>query len=231
MKGLGRDAEHTIRFLRRNRGFAAAVLITIGLGVGGATTMFSVVYGVLLQPLPYSQSGQLVRLWEVHRSAHAPVDVPLLTNLTYQSWARSSANLEALGAFEAGMRTVSDGGGGTQRLRGLRVTPSLFTVLRVAARHGRLTLSVLDSSRDSPRARDSVGAAPLIATSPHLRTHLTARWRRSTGKDVPLGLTETPFSLYGVGPPINRMEDTTMRITLEEIIFGADGGGALLSLA
>jgi hypothetical protein len=117
MSGLCRDVTDTFRFLARNRGFAAAVLITIALGVGGAAAVFSVVYGVLLQPLPYPHADRLVRLWEVHRGAHAPVDAPLLSNLTYQSLRRSSATLKGLGAFEAGMHTVADAGP-IERLRG-----------------------------------------------------------------------------------------------------------------
>lgn len=65
----------------------------MALGVGGTSAVFSVVYGVLLQPLPYQNSDRLVRLWEVHRGARPPVDVPLLTNVTYQTCARSSAPL------------------------------------------------------------------------------------------------------------------------------------------
>lgn len=79
----------------------------MALGVGGTSAVFSVVYSVLLQPLPYRDSDRLVRLWEVHRGARAPVDVPLLTNATYQTWARSSATLESVGAFETGMHAVA----------------------------------------------------------------------------------------------------------------------------
>jgi len=187
MNGLCRDVKHTLRVLARNRGFAAAVLVTIALGVGGAAAVFSVVYGVLLRPLPYPQSERLVRLWEVHRGAHAPVDAPLLSNLTYQSWARSSATLESLGAFEAGMRTVANAGP-IQRLRGARVTPSLFRVLRVAAAHGRLF----------DEADVEKGASKVVVL-----THATWRSRFGGGAvlDKLLTIDGEDYRIVGVAPP------------------------------
>jgi putative ABC transport system permease protein len=187
MSGLCRDVRHTLRLLARNRGFAAAVLVTIALGVGGATAVFSVVHGVLLRPLPYPHPDRLVRLWEVHRGAHAPVDAPLLTNLTYQSWARSSATLESLGAFEPGMHTVANAGP-IDRLRGARVTPSLFGVLRVAAVQGRLF----------GEADVEKGASKVVVL-----THAT--WRSRFGGAPVLGKLLTidgeDHRVVGVAPP------------------------------
>jgi putative ABC transport system permease protein len=82
LSGIRHDVTHALRLLARNRGFAIAVLVTITLGVAGTAAVFSVVYRVLLGPLPYPNPDRLVRLWEVHRSATAPVDEPLLSNLT-----------------------------------------------------------------------------------------------------------------------------------------------------
>jgi hypothetical protein len=131
-----RDITYAFRLLARSRGFAAAVLVTIAFGVGGVSAIFSVVYEVLLRPLPYAQPDRLVRLWEVHRGAQAPVDEPLLSNLTYYNWRRSSKTLESLGAFDPETYTVANGGS-VGRLRGIRATPSLFSVLRIAAAQGR----------------------------------------------------------------------------------------------
>jgi len=187
MSGLCGDIKHTLRVLARNRGFAAAVLVTIALGVGGAAVVFSVVYGVLLQPLPYPRPDRLIRLWEVHRGAHAPVDVPLLTNLTYQSWARSTATLESVGAFEAGMHTVANAGP-VERIRGARVTPSLFRVLRVAVAQGRLF----------DEADVEKGASKVVVL-----THAT--WRSRFGGAPVLGKLLTidgeDHRVVGVAPP------------------------------
>ncbi len=67
MSDLLYDLRYTIRSLFRNRGFAATVILTLGLGIGANTAIFSVVDGVLLRPLPYDDPGQLVMVWENDR--------------------------------------------------------------------------------------------------------------------------------------------------------------------
>jgi len=69
------DSRHTFRLLAGHPGFAAAALLTIALGVGGTAAVFSVVYGVLLRPLPYAEPERLVRMWEVHPGGVAPIAV------------------------------------------------------------------------------------------------------------------------------------------------------------
>ncbi|HWB17926.1 MAG TPA: ABC transporter permease [Vicinamibacterales bacterium] len=187
MSGLWRDVVHTLRLLARHRGFAAAVLVTIALGVGGVSAVFSVVYGVLIQPLPYQQPDRLVRLWEVHRGAQALVDEPLLTNLTYQRWQRSSATLDGLGAFDVGMYTVANAGP-VERLRGVRATPSLFSVLRVAPAHGRF-FDAADSEK---------GAARVVVLT-------DATWRARFGGapvlDKRLAIDGENYRVVGIAPP------------------------------
>ncbi len=70
---------------RNNRGFAGAVLITITVSVGGTAAVFSVVYGVLLRPLPYSEPERLVRMWEEHPGGQAPIRGPALSGPTYRA--------------------------------------------------------------------------------------------------------------------------------------------------
>ena len=62
MNGLIQNLRHALRLLRKNIGFAAVALITLALGIGASTAIFSVVYGVLLRPLPYENPDQIVRL-------------------------------------------------------------------------------------------------------------------------------------------------------------------------
>ena len=73
MDALLQDVRQACRMLSGNRGFAAAALITIALGVGGTAAVFSVVYGVLRRPLPYPEPEHLVRMWERHPGGHAPI--------------------------------------------------------------------------------------------------------------------------------------------------------------
>src|SRR3974390_1933505 len=64
MEKMWRDLRFALRMLGKNPGFAATSIFTLGLGMGATTAIFSVVYGVLLRPLPFPNAAQIVRLWE-----------------------------------------------------------------------------------------------------------------------------------------------------------------------
>src|SRR5258708_35065094 len=86
METLRQEFRYAIVMMRRSVGFTSAALVTLALGVGATTAVFSVVYGVLLRPLPYAGASQLVRLSEEHPGAVSPLRTPMLSNLTYHAW-------------------------------------------------------------------------------------------------------------------------------------------------
>jgi putative ABC transport system permease protein len=188
MDALVRDVKQALRLLAGNPGFAAAALVTIALGVGGTAAVFSVVYGVLLRPLPYPEPERLVRLWEVHPGARAPIPGDRLSHLTYHAWSRSSESLQGIAAFHGADYTVT-GFGGTERVRGTRATPSLFRVLRVSPAVGRFF-----NEEDAEE-----GAAPVVVLG-------HAMWRERFGSDPAvlgrmLRVDDEDRRIIGIAPP------------------------------
>jgi len=115
--------------MRRNAGFTSAALLTLALGIGATTAVFSVVYGVLLRPLPYANPARLVRLSEEHPGAISPLRVPMLSNLTYHAWSTAPRAVEQFAAYGAGRAYRATRGGESVRLDSVAVTPSLFPLL------------------------------------------------------------------------------------------------------
>jgi putative ABC transport system permease protein len=135
METLLKDVSYALAMMRRNRGFTAAGLLTLALGIGATTAVFSVVYGVLLRPLPYPDAGRLVRLSEEHPGAASPLRAPMLSNLTYYAWS-GSRTIDQFAGYRSSAYTVTRDGS-SARLEGADVTPSLFAMLGETPALGR----------------------------------------------------------------------------------------------
>src|SRR5438874_5956980 len=107
MDTLLRDVRYAFTMMRRNTGFATAGLLTLALGIGATTAVFSVVYGVLLRPLPFPEADRLVRLSEEHPGAVSPLRQHMLSNLTFHAWSQASRAVEQLAAYSYAEYTVS----------------------------------------------------------------------------------------------------------------------------
>jgi hypothetical protein len=119
------DLRYGLRGLRQRPGFTAVVVLTLALGIGATTAIFSVVNGVLLRPLPYQRPGQLVMIWGWReQKAQAELSVPEYWELREQAH-----SFERVAAFADG--TVNLTGSGTpERLRMGYVTMALGAVPR-----------------------------------------------------------------------------------------------------
>src|SRR6476646_11611683 len=129
MDTLFKDIRYTLVTMSRNRGFAAAALFTLALGIGATTAVFSVIYGVLLRPLPYPEPERLVRVYEEHPGAPKPPGEPEASSTTLNAWQGRVQALEAIASYYALEYTVAFPEGPV-RLHGSQVAPSLFTLLR-----------------------------------------------------------------------------------------------------
>ncbi len=138
LRALARLPQHVAygwRLLRRAPGFAAAAALTIALGVGATTAMFSVVYGVLLRPLPFGDPDRLVVLWT--RAPRLGLARAMVGAANARDWREQNRVFEDI----ALVRTIGNfnlvGQGEPVRLLGARVTANLFPVLRVSPLLGR----------------------------------------------------------------------------------------------
>src|SRR5262245_44611585 len=126
---------HAVRGLLRQPTFAATALATLALGVGANTAIFSIVYGVLMRPLPYADPDRIVRVSESHPGANSPLMAAMLSDLTLQAWAPSARTLADLSAVSSRVYTI--GAENPVRVQGAAVSPSLFEALRVKPEAGR----------------------------------------------------------------------------------------------
>lgn len=125
--GLTHDVRYALRLLRRAPGPTLVSMITMSLGIGASTILFSVAWGVLFKPLPWPGADRLVRLTETREGSTRRFQ--RLTNGTYLAWRDAPSTIEAIAGWTAQPATLT-GGGDPQRIRVASVTPSLFPLLR-----------------------------------------------------------------------------------------------------
>ena len=129
---LWRDVRHAARSLSKQPAFAAAAVVTLALGIGATTALFSVVYGVLLKPLPFPDPERLVSLQQI--APHGPgANHGPGTYLTYRE---NQQVFEGIGAWDRTEVSIT-GAGAPERVEGLLVSASTLPLLRVQPALGR----------------------------------------------------------------------------------------------
>ena len=126
------DWRYGVRVLWRNPGFSLIAIFTLALGISATTAIFSVVYGVLLRPLPYDRPDQLVKVSEKNSKGH---DMNL-ADLNFQDFRAQNRSLQGLAEFSSGEASVS-GGSEPKRLMVAMVSSDFFPIMRVSPIRGR----------------------------------------------------------------------------------------------
>ncbi len=142
-----RDVRFSLRTLRKSPGFTAIALLTLGLGIGAVTTIFSLVNGMLLSPLRYADSEDLVYMWEKLPS----FENAMVTYPNFLDWRQRNRVFEDLAAFNDGSINLT-GTGDPAELDMVRVSASMFPVLSVQPLLGRGFLE----------EEDKLGAPPVV---------------------------------------------------------------------
>jgi putative ABC transport system permease protein len=144
------DARYAVRTLGKNPGFAVPSLVTLALGIGATTAVFSVVHGVLLRPLPYPSADRLVRVWEEHPGGMAVLGNRWISNRTYYAWVEQPRTIDILGGYRAYEKTVRVND------EDVRVVGALVSPALLAGVGPRPVLGRLFESRDAEANAEAV---------------------------------------------------------------------------
>jgi predicted permease len=172
---LFQDLRYGARTLLKNPGFTAVAVLTLALGIGANTAIFSVINAVLLQPLPYPDSGRLAMVWQKYTKRGWG-----LVQVSYPNFAairEQSQVFENVAATSYDWFNLTADGGPPERLIGMRVSASLFGVLAVSPLIGRPIME-----------EDMTGEQRVVILSHGL-------WQRRFGSNA--GITENSITLNG----------------------------------
>ncbi len=166
MEAIMRDVRHAMRGLRKNPGYALVFIVTLGLGIGANTAMFSAVNGVLLRPLPHADGDRLVYLRQ--SALLADTENALFSVPEIDDYRRGAPSLEAVAEFSALTFTML-GYDAPRLVRAGIVTGNYFEVMGLSATLGR-TVGIEDAGEGAPAVivlsdaywRSAFGADPGI---------------------------------------------------------------------
>ena len=136
MNTLIQDLRYGVRMMMRNPVFTLIVVVTLALGIGANTAIFSVVDAVLLRPLPYPAPDRLVFLWSTFNSQGISTSGSALPD--YHEWRDRNKTLDGLGGFYYGDFNLSANNEVPERIQGAYVTANFFQILQVSPALGRL---------------------------------------------------------------------------------------------
>ncbi|PYV41584.1 MAG: ABC transporter permease, partial [Acidobacteria bacterium] len=138
------DLHYAVRMFRKNPGFTAVAALTLALGIGANTAIFSVVNAVLLRPLPYQQPDRLVMVWSHNTREKTDHQAPSYPD--YVDFRAQSQAFEELEAFGSSWSLNLTGDGPPERLTGAFATSGLFPLLGVSPALGRTFLPEEENS-------------------------------------------------------------------------------------
>ena len=182
LSDLIRDVRYALRLLARAPGFAVVAIVTLALGIGANTAIFSVLNAVLLQPLPYADPGRLVMIGELGSNGAGNVGYT-----TFLDWRERSHGFEDMALIRSWMTTLVTNGE-PERIAGMRVSANFFSMLGVRPALGR----------DFRPEEDTPAAWRVVLLSDRF-------WRRRFGADPNVAgrlvtMNDQQYTIAGVMP-------------------------------
>ena len=167
MDALRHDVRFAMRSFLRNPGFSAITVLTLALGIGATTAIFSVIYAVLLRPLPYPAAERIVRVWQIDKNGNR-MDV---SDPNYADWEAQTRSFAALAQVQGPGPVSVSGDIEPVRVPSAVVSREFFRVLGVQPQVGRLFAPEEQQQGAAPTVlvshrfwRESLNAAPDFAT-------------------------------------------------------------------
>jgi predicted permease len=183
LNSLLQDIRYAVRILSKAPGFTIIAIVTLALGIGANTALFSVVDGVLLNPLPYTQPDRIVAVYTHTRTFnHSSISYP-----NFLDWVRENRSFSGLAAFREDDMNIT-GVGEPERLRTEMISANFFAVLGVKPVVGRTFFA----------KEDQIGAAPVVLLSEGLWKRKFGGSADAVGKSV--SLNGTSYTIVGVIP-------------------------------
>ena len=183
MNTLLQDVRYGLRMLAKSPGFTAVAVITLALGIGANTAIFSIVNGVLLNPLPFSEPDRLIALYS--RTADSPRWAISYPN--FLDWVRDNRSFSALAAYRGDDFNLT-GMGEPERVTAEMISANFFPLLGVKPTTGRLFRP----------EEDQVGAAPVVLIGGGLWKRKFGSSPEALGKSITLN--GTVYTVVGVIP-------------------------------
>ncbi|HEY6466874.1 MAG TPA: ABC transporter permease, partial [Candidatus Acidoferrales bacterium] len=193
LESLWQDVRFALRMLRKNPGFATVAILTLALGIGATTTIFSAVYGVLLRPLPFAQPTRIVAVWEIAPNGnHVELADP-----NFDDFRDQNRTFQVIAKYASYEDSVANG---TRAIRTIvaPISPGFMQVLRATPFIGR----------DFTNADDQLRAAPTCIVN-------YGFWRDFLGsthdlEHASLKVENTQYGVIGVMPPGFQFPQTAM---------------------
>ncbi|MFL6255659.1 MAG: ABC transporter permease [Pyrinomonadaceae bacterium] len=186
MRTLLQDIRYGLRVLVQKPGFTAVAVLTLALGIGANTAVFSLVSAVLVRPLKYREAERLVMVWEDETAAGFPRETPAVGN--YADWKAQNRSFEDVAAIDQRTYDLTGEGGEPEKILGFGVTSNFFPLLGAEAARGRVLLP----------EEDKPGANRVAVISHGLWQRRFGGERAAVGREVMLN--GEPYTVVGVMP-------------------------------
>jgi putative ABC transport system permease protein len=182
------DVRFGLRIMRNNLGLTALAVLTLGIGIGATTTIFSVVNAVLIRPLLYKDADRLVMLWATQPELKLPIDKLPISGGDFTDWRKHARSFESISGLDSVSYNLT-GSGDPERLDASRVTDNFFQMMGVNPFLGRTFLP----------GDANPGAEPLVILSYGLWQNKFGANRDILGQT--LKLNNKNYTVVGVMPP------------------------------